>query len=373
MILATQRPRPAPRRRAALAAVLPALVLALLLLAVRAQGAEPPLPAGLTPDELNTIAVFRQASRSVVYIVNRQRIRQPFSNTEVERPVGTGSGFIIGADGTILTNAHVVADASSVTVILADRTELTAQAVGLAPDKDVALIQIKPPPKGLVPLKLGDSSRLVVGQKVLAIGNPFGLEHSLTVGVISALNRESEAPTGRSIRGVIQTDAAINPGNSGGPLLDSHGDVIGMNSAIVSSTGGNVGIGFAIPADMIRKLLPQLRRYGRTVRPLLGILVADDKFADTLGIEGCIVLRVLPGSVADKAGLKGMLRGQDGSVLLGDVIDRLDDYPVGNSDDLLNALEQFSPGDHVTVHTHFRGEARSYSLQLAAPPGVNGR
>jgi len=349
------------------------LVVGALLLHVAVAAAEQPIPAGLTSDEQNTIRVFREASRSVVFIVNHQRIRQPFSSTEVERAVGTGSGFILSEDGTILTNAHVVEGASSVTVILADRTQLSAKPIGIAPDKDVALIQVQPPAQGLTPLKLGDSDGLIVGQKVMAIGNPFGLDHTLTVGVISALNRETEAPTGRKIRGVIQTDAAINPGNSGGPLLNSSGKVIGMNSAIVSQSGGSVGIGFAIPVNMIRKLIPQLRKYGRVVRPLLGILVANNEFADTLGISGCIVMQVLPNSVAQKAGLRGILRGADGSVLLGDVIYKLDDFPLNNSDDLLNALEQFSPGDTVTLHTHYRGAERTYRVQLAAPPDLHSR
>ena len=213
-------------------------------------------------------------------------------------------------------------------------------------------------------MPLGNSDGLVVGQRVLAIGNPFGLDHTLTVGVISALDRETESPTGRTIRGVIQTDAAINPGNSGGPLLNSRGQVIGMNSAIVSESGGSVGIGFAVPVNTIRKLIPQLRQYGRAVRPLLGIVLADDAFAQTLGIQGVIVLQVLPGSLAGKAGLTGLLRGPDGSVLLGDVIYKLGDYPVENSDDLLYALEQFNAGDTVTVSTRFRGMDRSYRLQL---------
>jgi S1-C subfamily serine protease len=351
------------------------LVLALTLLPAFPAGAQAPSRPTSPPsqdkyatsDEANTVSIFRQSADSTVFILNKQQILEPFSTLVAEVPVGSGSGFILSQDGLILTNAHVVQSASALEVKLTDQTTYPAKLVGVSPEKDIALIKIDAPRERLKPLPLGDSDQLEVGQKVLAIGNPFGLDLTLTVGVVSALGRVIQSPIGRKVRGVIQTDAPINPGNSGGPLLDSHGRVVGMNSAILSpGGGGNVGIGFAVPVNTIRRVVPQLIQYGRMVRPVLGISIADDKVAETLGVKGVIVLALAAGSGAEQAGLLPMLRGPDGSILLGDVIVGVETYPVANSDDLLDALEHFSPGDTVTVKTTRRGSALTFKVKLSA-------
>lgn len=328
-----------------------------------------PVSKYASPDEANTVRVFKTAAPATVFITNRQRVRPPFARDEIEVPVGAGTGFVLSKEGYIVTNAHVIEGATDLVVKMQDQSVWDAQVVGVAADKDIALIRIQAPPERLNPLPPGDSDGLEVGQKVLAIGNPFGLDLTLTTGIVSALNREIMSPSGRRVRGVIQTDASINPGNSGGPLLDSQGNVIGMNTAILSpGGGGSVGIGFAVPVNTIRRIVPQLVRYRRMIRPVVGIALAHNKFAETLEVKGVIVSQVIPGSGADRAGMKGMVRGADGSILLGDVIVAINDAPVDETDDVLDALELHVPGDVVTVKTMRQGAAQSYRVELGAPP-----
>lgn len=325
------------------------------------------IPQITSSDEENNVEIFRRASPSTVFITSKTRRRDPFTLNIFEIPRGTGSGFIWSTKGHIITNAHVIEGASSIVVGLSDQTTYDATVIGVAPDKDIAVLKIEVPPERLRPLPIGDSDSLQVGRKVLAIGNPFGLDYTLTTGIVSALGREITAPSGRKIRGVIQTDAAINPGNSGGPLLDSTGRLIGINTAIIGPGGGSAGIGFAVPVNIVRKVVPELIQYGRLRRPVLGVEVVDDRIAANLKVEGVIVMDVTPNSGADRAGMIGLQRARDGRIIVGDIIVKIDSFTVKNSDDLLNALEQFKPGDAVSVGTVRNGTESTLRVRLSEP------
>lgn len=288
-------------------------------------------------------------AHNVVYITTLARARDLFSLNLFEIPQGTGSGFVWDEDGHIITNFHVIQGASSARVTLADNSTWDAQLVGMAPDQDLAMLSIKAPRSQLQPIPVGTSTDLQVGQKAFAIGNPFGLDQTLTTGIISALGREITAVTGRTIAGVIQTDAAINPGNSGGPLLDSAGRLIGVNTAIYSPSGASVGIGFAVPVDTVNRVVPQLIRHGRVIRPGLGARIADDATARRLGLSGVLLIEVSQGSAAAAAGLRGTRRNDEGRLVLGDIIVGVETAPVTSINDLANALDQYKVGDTVTV------------------------
>ncbi len=314
-----------------------------------------PLPEGLTPEEIRDIEVFRRASRSVAFITTLALRRDFWSLDVLQIPQGSGSGFVWqGPDsgsgaGHIVTNYHVIQEGNRFQVTLADQTEWDAEVIGVAPSKDLAVLRIDAPSDHLVPLDLGTSRALVVGQKVLAIGNPFGLDHTLTTGVISALGRELRSPSGRVIRDVIQTDAAINPGNSGGPLLDSSGRLVGVNTAIFSPSGTSAGIGFAVPVDTVRRLVPQLIEHGRPIQPGIGIVPLPDHWAGRIGVEGVIIRNVVRGSAADRAGLEGLQRDRRGRVALGDRIVAVDGEPVESLDDLLYRFEDAGVGAEVQL------------------------
>lgn len=303
----------------------------------------------LAADEQATIELFRQASPSVAYITSLTLQRDFFSLNLFEIPQGTGSGFIWDQDGHIITNFHVIQEASGARVTLADQSVWDAQLVGAAPDHDLAVLYIPAPKSRLKPLAIGTSNDLLVGQKVFAIGNPFGLDQTLTTGIISALGREITAVTGRTIADVIQTDAAINPGNSGGPLLDSAGRLIGVNTAIYSPSGSSAGIGFAVPVDTVNRVVPQLIRHGRLIRPGLGIRMANDATARRLQLPGVLIIQVNKGSAADRAGLRGTRRDAQGRLILGDVITQLDNEAVRSADDLMTLLDNYQVGDTVTL------------------------
>jgi S1-C subfamily serine protease len=320
-----------------------------------------------TDDERNSMEVFDAARPSVVFVTNQQLARNPYSFDLVTVPRGSGTGFVWDKRGYIVTNYHVVEGARQITITLQDQSNWPAEVVGLAPERDLAVLKIKAPSTQLPPLPLGDSSDLRVGRKVLAIGNPFGLDATLTTGVVSALGREIESPNQRKITNVIQTDAAINPGNSGGPLLNSEGKLIGVNTMIYSPSGASAGIGFAIPVNTVKEVVPELIQHGRIVRPVLGIAVAPDHWAQQLGIQGVAILRVEPNSAAEKAGLQGAKRNSWGQISLGDVIVAIEDYPVTNDDQLLSALEHYKPGDQVTVSLMRDGKLVSRKLRLTAP------
>lgn len=302
----------------------------------------------LAEDEKSTIELFRNASPSVVYITSIALRRNLFSLNVYEIPQGTGSGIIWDAQGRIVTNYHVISDANRIEVTLADRTTWKGVLVGAAPERDIAVLQISAPAAKLKPIAIGESDSLLVGQKVFAIGNPFGLDHTITSGIVSALDREITAVTGRTITGVIQTDAAINPGNSGGPLLDSAGRLIGVNTAIYSPSGASAGIGFAVPVEVVNKVVPELIRHGRVVQPGIGVTIASERIARRLDIRGLLVVNVEPGSSAAKAGIRET-RQALGGIVLGDIILAVNGVPVETYDDLRNQFERYRIGDEVTL------------------------
>ncbi len=316
-----------------------------------------PAPGELGSDERATMAVFERATKSVVFIANTAIQRDPWSFNLFEAPQGSGTGFIWNKQGHIVTNFHVVYGASSITVTLADRTEHKATLIGADPDHDVAVLQIRSPEDTFSPLTVGTSNDLRVGQKVLAIGNPFGLDHTLTTGVVSALGRTIKSLSNRTIEGVIQTDAAINPGNSGGPLLDSAGRLIGVNTQIVSPSGAFAGIGFAVPVDTVNRIVPELIKHGKLIRPGLGVSLVPDAMAKRWGIKGLIIGKVSRGSGAEQAGLKSARETLNGRVELGDIITAVDGKPVGTIDDLMDVMERHKVNDRVAVEI-LRGDHR---------------
>jgi S1-C subfamily serine protease len=327
-------------------------------------------PRAITPrgdlaaDEKVTIALFRQASPGVVNITAIGVQRDFFTLNLYQIPQGTGSGFIWDATGNVITNFHVIQNADAAQVTLADQSNWKARVVGVAPDKDIAVLRIDAPANRLHPIPIGTSKDLQVGQSVFAIGNPFGLDQTLTTGVISALNREIESVTRRPIQGVIQSDAAINPGNSGGPLLDSAGRLIGVNTAIYSPSGASAGIGFAIPVDTVNRIVPELIRSGKIVRPGLGVQVADEQIAQRLGVTGLLVVDVTRGSAAAKAGIQPTRRDAEGRLRLGDIIIAVDGKKVETPNDLYLMLEKYKIGDAVNLTLSREGKSVQAKLNL---------
>lgn len=297
----------------------------------------------LTTDEQRDIAVFREVRPSVVNISTSALRRRNFFSLDVyEIPAGTGSGFVWDSEGHIVTNYHVISSGRRWIVSLGDE-DYQAELVGFAEHKDLAVLKINAPRELLRPVIVGSSGDLVVGQKVLAIGNPFGLDQTLTVGVVSALGRELKSPGGREIRDVIQTDAAINPGNSGGPLLDSSARLIGVNTAIYSPSGASAGISFAVPVDIVAQLVPQLIEFGEPRKPGIGVELVADRYARRAGVRGVIVQSVRPGGPAAQAGIRGLRQGRGGWEL-GDVIVAVNDTAINNIDDLVLAFEEQGVG-----------------------------
>ncbi|HXV68247.1 MAG TPA: trypsin-like peptidase domain-containing protein [Nitrospira sp.] len=325
-----------------------------------------PAPAELSPDERATMAVFERTTKSVVFIANTAIQRDFWSLDIMEVPQGSGSGFVWNKQGHIVTNFHVIYGASSIKVTLADRSEHQARLVGADPDHDLAVLQIQAPESLVEPLAIGASHDLRVGQKVLAIGNPFGLDHTLTTGVVSALGRTIKSMTNRTIEGVIQTDAAINPGNSGGPLLDSSGRLIGVNTQIVSPSGAYAGIGFAVPVDTVNRIVPELIKHGKLIRPGLGISLIPDSIARRWGIKGLIIGKVSRGGSADRAGLRGARETVTGRVELGDILVAVDGKPVETVDDLMDVMENHKVGDRVRVDVIRSNKRQSIDVILQA-------
>lgn len=329
--------------------------------------ARPAAPRGdLTQEELSTIEVFHTASPSVVYITTTGLGRDFFGLTVFEVPRGSGSGFIYDRRGYIVTNYHVMAEGTRWKVTLADESEWDAVKVGADPDKDIAVLKVDAPAERLTPIKLGTSHDLQVGQRVLAIGNPFGFDQTLTVGVVSALDRVIESVTGRKIRGVIQTDAAINPGNSGGPLLDSSGRLIGVNTQIASPSGASAGIGFAVPVDIVNEIVPDIIRYGRVLRVGMGVFFFRDWQTRRLGIRrGLLIDSVVADSGAGRAGLRGTDADRRGRVrTLGDIVFRIDDQPVNTLNELKDVLETHKDGDVVVVSILRHDEVLTAKVKL---------
>jgi len=331
---------------------------------VRAASSEIAVPDGLGADERDTIAIFDTASRSVVYITTSTLRRDYWSLNLFEVPQGSGSGFVWDSRGHIVTNFHVIADASRILVVMADQTEYEAKVAGLDPDHDLAVLKIDAPAETLQPLHAGRSSALMVGQKVLAIGNPFGLDQTLTTGVVSAIGRTIRSMTERTIDGVIQTDAAINPGNSGGPLLDSSGRLIGVNTQILSPSGAYAGVGFAVPVDIISRVVPQLIEFGKVIKPGFGVSTLSDRQAARWGITGVVLAQVERGSAAGRVGLQGMRQVRPGRFEIGDVIVGIDGEAVENHDDLYRILDRHAVGDEVEVEYLRQGERRTVIITL---------
>ena len=335
-------------------------------------------PRAITPrgnlaeDEQTTIELFDEASQSVVYITTLAVRQDAFNLNVFEIPQGTGTGIVWDQDGHVVTNYHVIQSANAARVTLADGTVSDARLVGADPDKDLAVLKIDAPKRRLKPIAIGTSRDLQVGQKVFAIGNPFGLDHTLTTGVIGGLGREIQSAGGKPIQGVIQTDAAINPGNSGGPLLDSAGRLVGVNTAIIapSETSAN-GIGFAVPVDIVNRVVPELIRHGRVSRPGLGIVAAPPKLNERLGLKGVVVMRVIEGGAAEAAGIQPIRRQADGTLDLGDVIVAIDDIPVEELDDLFRVLDTHKVGDTVRVTVQRHSRRLELPLTLQALPTAN--
>ena len=317
----------------------------------------------LAQDEQNTIELFKTVSPSVVYITTIALRRNLFSLNAVEIPQGTGSGFIWDDKGRVVTNYHVVSEANRLEVTMADNSTWDAVLVGAAPDKDLAVLQITAPKSRLHPIPVGGSMELQVGQKVFAIGNPFGLDQTITSGIISALGRGIKSVTGRTIHDMIQTDAAINPGNSGGPLLDSAGRLIGVNTAIYSPSGAYAGIGFAVPVDEVNRVVPQLIRNGKLIKPGIGASLADARLVKRLGIEGILVLSVEPGGAAHAAGIRPT-KQYGNEIVLGDIIQGIAGAKVTNYDDIRTELERYSVGDEVVVNIVRDGQPMDLTLRL---------
>jgi S1-C subfamily serine protease len=316
-----------------------------------------PASPELGPDERATMAVFERATKSVVFISNTAIQRDFWSFDILEVPQGSGSGFIWNTQGHIVTNFHVVYGANAIKVTLADRSEHQARVVGADPDHDLAVLQIQAPETTLDALAIGSSHDLRVGQKVLAIGNPFGLDHTLTTGVVSALGRTIKSMSNRTIEGVVQTDAAINPGNSGGPLLDSAGRLIGVNTQIVSPSGAYAGIGFAVPVDTVNRIVPELIKHGKLIRPGLGVSLVPDAMARRWGIKGLVIGKVSRGGAAERAGLRGAKEMPSGRIELGDIVVAVAGKPVTTIDELMDVLEHHKVGEQVAVEI-LRGNRR---------------
>lgn len=325
--------------------------------------------ADLDEEEKTAIAIFRRTSPSVVHITTLVRTATDFFGMDVQQiPEGTGSGFLWDAAGHIVTNFHVIRGGDAAQVTLADRSTWKARLVGAYPDGDLAVLAIDGVKAPLQPVLLGTSHDLQVGQKVFAIGNPFGLDHSLTTGIVSALGRQVSAVSGRRIKGVIQIDAAINPGNSGGPLLDSSGRLIGVNSAILSPSGAFAGVGFAIPVDRVHRIVAELIQHGKVIQPTIGVELVPDQWVQRLGLKGVVVLDVLPGSPAAKAGIRPTRRLPDGRILLGDLIVALDNTEVASSDDFLDVQQSHRIGETITVTLNREGKREQVQAALIAEP-----
>ena len=336
-------------------------------LAAQAGSSGTALPRGdLGLGEQATIDLFRGASPSVVFITSITSRVDFFTRNVTQIPSGTGSGFVWDQSGNIVTNYHVIQGAQAAQVTLNDQTTWNATLVGVARDKDLAVLHIDAQAEQLLPINLGRSDDLLVGQTVLAIGNPFGFDHSLTTGVISALGREIGSASVYPIRDVIQTDAAINPGNSGGPLLDSRGRLIGVNTAIYSPSGAYSGIGFAIPIDTVRWVVSDIIEYGEVRRANLGITAATPNWQQRLGIQGVLVVDVIPGGAAEEAGLRATVRRQNGRIRLGDVIKAIDGETVAGEADLFLALERYEIGDEVTLSFEREGQLYEAVARLRA-------
>ncbi len=319
----------------------------------------------LTAEEQNTIEIVRRCRNSVVFVTNVQFVRDFFSSSEQEVPRGSGSGFVWDDQGHIVTNFHVIDEGDKFMVSFPNQKQYEAALVGRDPRRDIAVLKLKQQVSDLVPVVVGTSKDLQVGQKVVAIGNPFGFDHTVTSGIVSALGRSMLGAGDVTIRDMIQTDASINPGNSGGPLLNSSGELIGMNTMIASPSGASSGVGFALPVDLIRKIVPQIIQFGKVIRPDLGgVEFVRDEVAQRAGIQGAVILEVTQGSPAYQMGLRGLSRDAFGRLLVRDVVTGIDGTKIKSYDDLFNALDGYKIGDTVTLTIEREGKARTVKIEL---------
>ncbi len=324
----------------------------------------------LASDEKATIELYEQSRESVVHITTlTDRPTGPFGGNFHEVPSGTGSGFMWDDRGHVVTNFHVIQGANGAEITLHDQRSFRATLVGAAPDIDLAVLRIDAPLEALHPIPLGTSTDLKVGQKVYAIGNPFGLDQTLTTGIISALGREIESAGQQKIRDVIQTDAAINPGNSGGPLLDSAGRLIGVNTAIASPSGVSSGIGFAIPVDDVNRVVPQLISEGKVARPVLGVSLINPALIRNMAVQGLAVASVTENSGAMQAGIRPAQTDRRGRRMLGDVIVRVEGKPTRTVDDLYHILKNRKSGDVVEVVVVREEQEVPLRVALSPNPG----
>ena len=319
----------------------------------------------VSTSEEATIKLFESAAPSVVYITTTAVQEDYWSRNVYEIPAGTGSGFIWDNEGHIVTNYHVVKNTYKAKVTLSNQETYGAEIIGSEPAKDLAVLKIKNKAP-LTPIPLGSSHDLKVGQSVFAIGNPFGLDQTLTTGIISALGREIESVAKVPIRDVIQTDAAINPGNSGGPLLDISGRLIGVNTAIYSPSGAYAGIGFSVPVDVVNWVVPDLIKYGKLQRPVMGVELVQQQLVDRMGLEGALVMDVTQGSGADRAGIRPTKRDANGEIVLGDLIVEVNDDAIKSNNDLLLALEKYKTGDQVKVKVKRNNQSDLLTVTLGS-------
>lgn len=342
------------------------ITLGLLLVSMPFSASAQSLPSYLLANEKNTISVFQHLSGHVVYVHRLARVYN-FDREAFDVPVGSGSGIVWDKQGHIVTNYHVVRGAKNFAITFNKGKTVRAHLVGVEPRKDIAVLQIKDAQtlqalQKLPSLKLGNSNELVVGQKAIAIGNPFGLDRTLTTGIISALGRRVPGVGGVSIRDMIQTDASINPGNSGGPLLNSRGELIGMNTAIYSRSGASAGIGFAVPINDINRIVQQILRFGRVITPGLGITRVPDTVTRQLGVRGVLIAAVVPNTPAASAGLRSTRRNQYGEIVIGDIITAVDGKAVKNYDDLYNVLNEHRVGERVKITLERNGKSMTLEL-----------
>lgn len=321
----------------------------------------------LLPDERNTVEIFQHYAPKVVF-VHRLTTVVNHSLEKTQVPAGAGSGIIWDAQGHVVTNFHVIKGADELSVTIGSMT-VPAKVIGFEPRKDLAVLQLKSPQsiamlKDFKPFELVHAGELLVGQKAIAIGNPFGLDHSLTVGVVSAIGRQVPGIGGVSIRDMIQTDAPVNPGNSGGPLLDSQGKLIGLNTMIYSNSGSSAGVGFVVPADDIERIVNQIITHGRVVLAGIGIQRVDPKITSRLGIKkGILIDRVLPNTPAATAGLKGSYINRYGQIVMGDVVIALNGHPVADYDALYNLISKMKVGEEITLTIVRQGNEMNFKMK----------
>ena len=327
----------------------------------------PVTPRGALADfEQTTVDLFKETSPSVVFITTKTE-RRDFYYQYREQSAGTGSGFVWDNDGHIVTNYHVIENATSFQVVFYEQSSFDAELVGVSPDHDLAVLRINAPENLLRPVLVGESNDLEVGQSVFAIGNPFGLNQTLTTGVISAISRTIESPSGKRIDDVIQIDAAINPGNSGGPLLDSAARLVGVNTAIYSPSGASAGVGFSIPVDTVNRIVPLLIKRGDYVPPQLGIQTVEalNTAMRRKGIEGVAIVGLVRGGPAQRAGLRSATPSRSGSAfVLGDVIQAINGTKVSKLQDILDELQLHRSGDTVVLTIYRDGQTYELELEL---------